>query len=832
VFGNNKLANIFICFVLLATIAIPRNDAIVKATPPPDPDNFRVPFVGDVELTRVGGRSGTGTFYYYGYDDPLTQEDERHLGTYGSYYMDINDRNAPHGNDAGTPVYASGDGHITDVDYQNEIGNYVVLETDAGVTFKYAHLARALVTDEVPYNEVEEGDLIGLLGNTGTNTTGPHLHWEAWETVDLDPYADIFYIPGVSANFSAPCGDNPDGTIRGPALPNNAYDNCTAYHAQNLTGVTLFDRKDCSGNPHPITTPGDYDLTYTWNDRTRSMYIQDGWSVLMRAHAPGQPIYEYCSKEDMWDLDSDNDVYTGTNIQIGYNSAHDVNGFNLISWVKVYHNDNCDGRWVAGVSHTSGGEGLLYTGTGTGGGSGDHVTLYENQNCTGTHYGWVDPTNGWANFDGSTGPDYMNNIASCALVQPGWSVLVTENFSGGGGIKCLTSNATSLGEGTYDTGNNMNENISAVNVFHNANCNGYAGDGVSTNDTVTIWDDPDYWDEHYGWHDPGASYYIPSNLVNLITSIGVTPGWSLAVYQDANQSGGFACFTASDKDLSNNYLSNGEAANDNIESVYVYHDTSCGGLNNPPTITLAQTATDPATHEIQATLNWSNAAAEWQILDWGDGTTVGNYGTSGTNVTETHQYDPGSYAVALTVRGNNGQWYTISQIVNVPVVDVSYPLSDATQGLVEATTSWENAIEDWQILDWGDQTDVGYNGSSGYLTDSHVYAPGNYTMTFTVKGSGGGEYTQSVLVKVTTLSLDYSVDQQNQRLYQADIEWSNATATWHILDWGDNTNVGYYGTSGSYSPTHVYNPGTYTMTLTVIGADGLEYTDTETFTVN
>lgn len=84
---------------------------------------------------------------------------------------------------------------------------------------------------------------------------------------------------------------------------------------------------------------------------------------------------------------------------------------------------------------------------------------------------------------------------------------------------------------------------------------------------------------------------------------------------------------------------------------------------------------------------------------------------------------------------------------------------------------------------------------------------------------------------MTTLSLDYTVVDASQNLVEASASWANAAERWHIIHWGDGSEVGYYGTSGSQAPQHVYNPGTYNMTLTVIGADGQTYTDTETITI-
>jgi murein DD-endopeptidase MepM/ murein hydrolase activator NlpD len=55
-------------------------------------------------------------------------------------------------------------------------GNHVILKLDDGVFAFYAHLQKGSVTVE-PGDEVERGDKLGLLGNSG-NTSAPHLHFQ------------------------------------------------------------------------------------------------------------------------------------------------------------------------------------------------------------------------------------------------------------------------------------------------------------------------------------------------------------------------------------------------------------------------------------------------------------------------------------------------------------------------------------------------------------------------------------------------------------------------------------------------------------------------------
>lgn len=78
--------------------------------------------------------------------------------------------------------------------YDNGFGNYIVIEDVKGYTSKYAHLDERLVSRG---DEVSEGDIIGLSGNTGTST-GSHLHIELMQGSEyLNPY---FFLEGYGTN--------------------------------------------------------------------------------------------------------------------------------------------------------------------------------------------------------------------------------------------------------------------------------------------------------------------------------------------------------------------------------------------------------------------------------------------------------------------------------------------------------------------------------------------------------------------------------------------------------------------------------------------------------
>jgi murein DD-endopeptidase MepM/ murein hydrolase activator NlpD len=77
-------------------------------------------------------------------------------------------------NDPGTTIRAARDGVVVSASYDGAYGNAVVISHGNGVTTRYAHCSRMLVS---PGQRVEAGQPIGAVGTTG-RATGPHVHFE------------------------------------------------------------------------------------------------------------------------------------------------------------------------------------------------------------------------------------------------------------------------------------------------------------------------------------------------------------------------------------------------------------------------------------------------------------------------------------------------------------------------------------------------------------------------------------------------------------------------------------------------------------------------------
>lgn len=90
----------------------------------------------------------------------------------------------------GTPVVAVRSGRVTRVQNTGLGGKQVWMRDDMGHNFYYAHLDSQLVRQGI---QVQPGDTLGLVGNTGNaRTTPPHLHFGIYQSGPQDPWPFVF----------------------------------------------------------------------------------------------------------------------------------------------------------------------------------------------------------------------------------------------------------------------------------------------------------------------------------------------------------------------------------------------------------------------------------------------------------------------------------------------------------------------------------------------------------------------------------------------------------------------------------------------------------------
>jgi hypothetical protein len=293
------------------------------------------------------------------------------------------------------------------------------------------------------------------------------------------------------------------------------------------------------------------------------------------------------------------------------------------------------------------------------------VTLFDHKNCDGNLAYLYEP--GEYNLDGQYNfDDRMRSIS----VPPGWSVKLYASTDNNVLVSsCFTKDYWDLEQDSYVTNTNMKigwdeesspsnnaaNMVSRVRVYNNTTCTepypfymvglsvinvnsvpntggivigGTGGNNtgpVMGGDEVTIHEDPNYGAQEYGWHDP-VSQNIVDYMSNKTSAVGLNSGWSVALFDGANQTGPFICVTQTDSDLSDNVLSDGSNANDRAESVIVFHDSNCSGMSKPDLVAeevFVSLTTGTTTDDI---LNTGEPAyIDWHFKNAGNTSTSGQF---------------------------------------------------------------------------------------------------------------------------------------------------------------------------------------------------------------
>jgi lipoprotein NlpD len=76
------------------------------------------------------------------------------------------------------PIFASAGGYVVFASYTTEYGYSIIINHKDNYVTKYQHCASLLKREG---DFVYQGEIIALSGNSGTESTGPHLHFEIWK---------------------------------------------------------------------------------------------------------------------------------------------------------------------------------------------------------------------------------------------------------------------------------------------------------------------------------------------------------------------------------------------------------------------------------------------------------------------------------------------------------------------------------------------------------------------------------------------------------------------------------------------------------------------------
>ena len=81
-------------------------------------------------------------------------------------------------NEEGTPILSIANGIVIYSDYSKDYGNGIIIDHENGYYSHYYHNKENFVKRN---ERIDAGTLIAQLGNTGQQSTGPHLHFEIWK---------------------------------------------------------------------------------------------------------------------------------------------------------------------------------------------------------------------------------------------------------------------------------------------------------------------------------------------------------------------------------------------------------------------------------------------------------------------------------------------------------------------------------------------------------------------------------------------------------------------------------------------------------------------------
>jgi murein DD-endopeptidase MepM/ murein hydrolase activator NlpD len=121
----------------------------------------------------IRGGIGHISMYFGQNENPFTGQYYIHKGIDLSTYRQ------------GDPIIATADGQVVTMEYSADFGNFIIIKHKHGFYTRYAHMLSFRVDRG---QRVQQGEVIGYIGNTGLST-GPHLHYEVHIGSDVvDPY--------------------------------------------------------------------------------------------------------------------------------------------------------------------------------------------------------------------------------------------------------------------------------------------------------------------------------------------------------------------------------------------------------------------------------------------------------------------------------------------------------------------------------------------------------------------------------------------------------------------------------------------------------------------
>lgn len=168
---------------------------------------------GTSSAIGMGASSGVGGLQLMA---PAKGAITAHFGQKGELWGASGHHGIDYGVNDGSPVVAAAAGTVSYND-SRELGNVVRVTHQNGFATQYAHLSRKVAPSGAT---VKQGDLIGYSGNSGTQTSGAHLHFELWQgggRINPAPYLGIGFTS--AALQASTWGDTSQSVFVGGSAP-------------------------------------------------------------------------------------------------------------------------------------------------------------------------------------------------------------------------------------------------------------------------------------------------------------------------------------------------------------------------------------------------------------------------------------------------------------------------------------------------------------------------------------------------------------------------------------------------------------------------------------
>ena len=178
----------------------------------------------------------------------------------------------------GTPVLTVKKGVIADVGYSDSAGNYVFVQLEDGYYSANYHLSEILVQKG---DVVEKGDVIGLVGSTGSST-GPHLHFEIVDRLWGTIAGGTAFNPGEYLQGAISVSPNAHGYNRLNLTTEQREEYDQYLNTRGMLGGYQSPIDNYDWGKHVIIPWG-----VTWDENKNAQYFSDKLSIFS---PPGSQI--------------------------------------------------------------------------------------------------------------------------------------------------------------------------------------------------------------------------------------------------------------------------------------------------------------------------------------------------------------------------------------------------------------------------------------------------------------------------------------------------------------------------------------------------------------